>query len=76
MPGRLCGALRERLGHPPFEIDVVPLNDASPSFRRAVADEGVLLHEEAAGESLSFWVQATSHLMDLAAWHASHGRAA
>lgn len=76
LPGRLAAALAEKLGTVAFPVEVVPLNDAAPSFRRRVAEEGVLLHEAAAGAAIGFWVQAVSECMDLTAWRASHERVA
>lgn len=40
------------LGDPPYELDVVPLNDAPPSFRLVVVDTGLLVFERCAGNGL------------------------
>jgi len=75
-PGRLAARLQECLTSFPASIEVVPLNDAPPVFRKQVADEGTLLYEAVPGESAEVWVRATSECMDLNAWLESHGMVA
>ncbi|MBI2901882.1 MAG: nucleotidyltransferase domain-containing protein [Planctomycetes bacterium] len=67
-PGRVVEAVSLALERPPFEIDVVPLNDAAPEFRLDVARRGILLRERIVGEAIEFAALARSELMDLAEW--------
>jgi predicted nucleotidyltransferase len=65
-PNRIAQAVWIALGRPPFDIDVVPTNDATPAFRWEVARSGVLLAESARGEATDFTALARSEIIDMA----------
>lgn len=67
-PGLVAQAVWEAIGRPPYDVDVVPLNDAVPFFRRKVADEGRLLLEREAGEASEFGGLAASEVIELMEW--------
>jgi predicted nucleotidyltransferase len=72
-PARAGRAIWEALGRPGFEIDVVPLNDASPAFKRAVVTENRLVFERHSGSAADFWVSAVSEDIDFREWKRAHG---
>lgn len=61
---RLSTRLWLAVGQPRFELDVLPLNDAPPSFRLEVADTGLPLRERWPGASSDFAVAALSEKLD------------
>jgi predicted nucleotidyltransferase len=67
-PGLVAGLVWEAIGKPAFNVDVVPLNDAVPFFRRKVADDGHLLLEREAGEASEFGGLAMSEVIELMEW--------
>lgn len=73
VPGRIADAVRAAVPDAPAPVDVVPLNDAPASFRKNVADGGVVLYERVPGAALDFWVRACSEWMDFTAWRRAHG---
>lgn len=56
----------------PHTLDVVPINDATPSFQRQVCTEGVVLFESVAGEALDATVSAISRDIDYREWLRVH----
>ena len=56
--------LWEAAGRPQFELDVVPLNDAPPSFREEVSTTGRVLFERWPRYAHDFAVQALSDIID------------
>lgn len=71
--GRVEGRASEALGELDVPIDIVPLNDASPAFRREVVREGRLLWEREPGTAREFEVQSVSEDMDYRAFRRAHG---
>lgn len=67
-PADVAQAIWEAVGRPAFDVDVVPLNDATPFFRRHIADHGRLLFERAPGEAVEFGGMAVSEVLDLLEW--------
>lgn len=68
--GRVARMVAEALGWPPWEVDVVPLNDATPAFRWAVVREGRVLYERTPGDATEDWVLARNLWLDFSAWRA------
>jgi predicted nucleotidyltransferase len=62
---RLADRLWAAVGRPDFELDVVPLNDAPPTFRLEVDSTGRVVRERSAGDALEFGVRARSEWIDL-----------
>jgi predicted nucleotidyltransferase len=71
--GRVDERVGAALGKVPFEVDVVPLNDASPRFRRAVVRDGERLYESGPDVALEFEVRSISEYMDFEAFRSAHG---
>jgi predicted nucleotidyltransferase len=73
LAGRVEAALGEHLDPPRYRFEVVPLNDAPPSFRCEVADHGRVVYEREPRAAIELWVRARSELIDLTAWRRAHG---
>ena len=62
--GSISLRLWEAVGRPAFELDVVPLNEAPPSFQMEVSGTGAVLFERWPGYGLDYFVQAQSDVLD------------
>jgi len=67
-PGDVARRIWEAIGRPPWDVDVVPLNDATAFIREKVADEGCLLFEREPGEDVEFEGLAATEVIELAEW--------
>jgi len=73
LPAQIARAVREALGNPDYEIDVVVMNDATPAFRWEASKQGTLLFERDAGDATDEWVTASSARLDYLEWRRIHG---
>jgi predicted nucleotidyltransferase len=66
VPAHAAQQLWIAMGKPPFDVDVVVLNDATPTFRRFVLAQGKLLFERESGDAMSYWLRTSHECLDFA----------